>query len=100
MKSTTIDALAVDEMAIVDMFTKLIFDAEAEIDPWESVMLSLLCEYEASLDRASPREISEYLRSMAVSEMIVVVGHIKQQCEQRHLLADVDGLYRQNNARH
>lgn len=100
MKSTKIDVMAVDEMAIVDIFTKLIFDAEAEMDHWETVMVGLLCEYEPSLDQASAREVSEYLRSMAVSEMIVVVGHIKKQCEQRNLLVGGQARYRQSGARH
>ena len=100
MKSTKIDVLAIDEMAIVDTFTKLIFDAEAKIDHWESVMVSLLCEYEPTLSKASPREVSEYLRSMAVSEMIIAVGHIKQQCDQRNLLAGSKNLSSQSISPH
>lgn len=100
MKNTKIDVLAIDEMAIVDIFTKLIFDAEASMDHWESVMVDLLCEYEPSLLEASPREVSEYLRSMAVSEMIVVVGHLKKQFDQRHLLASHKGGFNNSTVRH
>lgn len=100
MKNTKMDVMAIDEMAIVDIFTKLIFDAEAELSQRQSAMVALLCEYEPSLDNASPREISEHLRSMAVSEMIVVVGHIKQRYDQRHLVTGDKSLSRQSSIRH
>lgn len=100
MKNTKVDVMAIDEMAIVDIFTKLIFDAEAELNHRQSAMVALLCEYEPSLASASPREISEYLRSMAVSEMIVVVGHIKQRYDQGHVVSGEKSFHRQSSARH
>lgn len=67
-----------DEMSIVDIFTKLIFDADAKLDEGEAAVLRLLLKIEPALGGQPRMLISEYLCSMGVDEMIDMVGHIKQ----------------------
>ena len=74
---------SVSEMAIVDMFTQLIFDAETALDESGLLLLELLSQIEPSLLDASRRDLSEYLRAMNVSEMIEVVSEIKELIDQR-----------------
>ena len=77
-----------DEMAIVDVLTRLIFDADAELHDDELLVLESLEQLDDSLLRASRREISEYLRSMGVDEMIQVVNRVKRIMDRRqHLIA-------------
>ncbi len=76
-----------DEMAIVGVFTRLIFDPDAELDDTELLVVELLAQQEPGLSAATRRELSEHLRAMGVDEMITVVARIKQSIEQRGLLA-------------
>lgn len=69
--------LIIDEMSIVDVLTKLIFDAESKLDEIEHLVVELLGQIEPSLVNAHRRDVSEYLRSMGVDEMIKAVGQIK-----------------------
>jgi hypothetical protein len=79
-----------DEMSIVDIFTKLIFDAQSALDESEVQVLALLTHYDETLLKASRRDVSEYLRAMAVDEMIKVVSELKSEYEkQGELLASV-----------
>lgn len=72
----------IDEMVIVDTFTKLIFDAEAALDKTEATLIKLLGQVDSSLAGACQRDISEYMRAMGVDEMISVVGQVKRYYEQ------------------
>lgn len=79
-----------DEMSIVDIFTKLIFDAQSALDDSEVQVLALLTHYDETLLKASRRDVSEYLRAMGVDEMIRVVSKLKSDYEkQSELLASV-----------
>lgn len=71
--------MILDEMSIVDVITRLIFDAEAELHAGELLVVESLGKVETALYGRSRREISEYLRSMGVDEMIAAVNSIKQQ---------------------
>ncbi len=73
----------IDEMSIVDVFTKLIFDADSVLDETESLILESLGQIETSLFSASRRDISEFLRAMGVDEMISTVGQVKRQVDQQ-----------------
>lgn len=73
----------IDEMAIVDTFTKLIFDAQATLDKTELILVKLLAQIDSSLADASLRDISEHLRSMGVDEMISVVDQVRRYYDQR-----------------
>ena len=84
------DQALMDEMSIVDIFTKLIFDAQSALDESEVQVLALLTHYDETLLKASRRDVSEYLRAMAVDEMIKVVSELKSEYEkQGELLASV-----------
>ncbi|ARN74189.1 hypothetical protein [Oceanicoccus sagamiensis] len=74
---------AVDEMSIVDVFTKLIFDADSMLDETESLIVEILGQIEPSLFEASRRDISEFLRAMGVDEMIATVGQVKRGLDQQ-----------------
>jgi hypothetical protein len=84
------DQALMDEMSIVDIFTKLIFDAQSALDESEVQILALLTHYDETLLKASRRDLSEYLRAMGVDEMIKVVSVLKSEYEkQGGLLASV-----------
>lgn len=68
-----------DEMSIVNVFTRLIFDAEAELQAVELNILRVLGEMDGVLIGSNRREISEYLQSMGVDEMISAVHHVRQK---------------------
>ena len=73
-----------DEMSIVDVLTKLIFDAEVELHGTELLVVELLGQVDTSLAASSRRDVGEYLRAMGVDEMIAVVNRIKRllDCQQ------------------
>ena len=77
------DQALMDEMSIVDIFTKLIFDAESLLDDSEELIYQLLVHHEESLLKASRRDVSEYLRSMGVDEMIKTVAVLKAEYEKQ-----------------
>ena len=84
------DQALMDEMSIVDIFTKLIFDSQSALDDSEVQVLELLAHYDETLLKASRRDLSEYLRAMGVDEMIKVVSVLKSEYEkQGGLLASV-----------
>ncbi len=77
----------IDEMSIVDIFTKLIFDADSPLDTAEQSVIELLGLVDPSVLDVSRRDVSEYLRSMGVDEMIAAVGKVKGQMDQHSLVA-------------
>lgn len=83
MKYTKANGAITDEMSIVDVLTKLIFDADSELQESELMVIELLTQVVESLAGESRRDISEYLRAMGVDEMITVVNHIKRLIDQQ-----------------
>ncbi|MEH6557537.1 MAG: hypothetical protein V7459_06580 [Oceanicoccus sp.] len=81
------DKGTVDEMSIVDVFTKLIFDAEAVLNDTEVQIVDCLGLIESSLTHSPRREIGEFLRSMGVDEMISLVATVKCKMDQQQLIA-------------
>ena len=69
------------EMAIVDIFTQLIFDAESSLDVTAALVVDALGQVEPYVVGASRRDLSEYLRAMPVDEMIEVVGRVKDSLD-------------------
>lgn len=65
-------------MAIVDCFTHLIFDVEAELSDQERLLVDLLAHVDASLAGADRVELSDYLRNMETDEMIDTVAELKR----------------------
>jgi hypothetical protein len=79
---------SIDEMSIVDIFTKLIFDAECPLGDREQMVIAVLVDLVPSLRNASRRDLSEYLRAMSVDEMITAVDQIKDNtARQQELVA-------------
>ncbi|WP_101758352.1 hypothetical protein [Oceanicoccus sp. KOV_DT_Chl] len=78
----------IDEMSVVDVFTRLIFDAEAVLDDTEMLVIECLADVDNSLLNAPRRDISEFLRAMGVDEMITVVAKVKRMLDhQQGLIA-------------
>ncbi|MEE8058364.1 MAG: hypothetical protein V3T17_11085 [Pseudomonadales bacterium] len=81
------DAL-IDEMSIVDIFTRLIFDADSDLGDTEILVIEELAQIDHSLVQASRRDVSDYLSSMGVNEMIKLVAQIKRHIDcQQDLIA-------------
>lgn len=90
----------VDEMSIVDVFTRLIFDAEIVLDKTESLVIECLTDVDSSLVNVSRRDISEFLRSMGVDEMIAVVAKVKQTLDQQQGLVAVSRVNYRTSLHH
>lgn len=70
----------ISEMAIVDTFTKLIFDQEeAQYDALERHVIRTLRLVDASVAVDNYRDMGCYLRAMGVEEMIQLVGRVRAQ---------------------
>ena len=89
-----------DEMSIVDIFTRLIFDAESSLEGDEAWVVEILCQIEPGLSTANRRDLSEYLRAMGVEEMIQTVGRLKQFMEQQMGVVANQGNTLRRNLRH
>ncbi len=66
----------VSEMAVVDTFTKLIFDQGAEYSAEEREIIETLRLVDDNLLPDSPQEMGSYLRALGVEEMIKLVGRV------------------------
>ena len=66
-----------NEMEIVDLFTRIIFDANTDLDDNEERVIDLLRLSDDYIETANRRDISEYLRAMGVDEMIRSVVKLK-----------------------
>jgi hypothetical protein len=77
------DQALINEMSIVDIFTKLIFDADSQLNDCEEIIYQLLIHHEDTLLKASRRDVSEYLRAMGVDEMIKTVAILKAVYEKQ-----------------
>lgn len=75
---------AIDEMSIVDIFTKLIFDVESELATSEKTIVDLLLGFDHLSVNASRRDVAEYLQSMPIDEMIALVQKIKACLDHGH----------------
>lgn len=83
MNTGTTHSPYVDEMSIVDTITRLIFDAESELQAFDSRVVASLADLDQSLLNLDRRQISEYLRSMGVDEMISAVNRIRCLMQQQ-----------------
>lgn len=80
------DKGVINEMSIVDVFTKLIFDAEAVLNDTEAQIVDCLELVEGPQIHSPRREIGEFLRSMGVDEMISLVAKVKSKMDQQRLV--------------
>lgn len=67
------------EMAIVDTFTKVIFGQDADYDEQELAIVAALRTAEPLLARDSFPQMSMYLRSLGVREMVALVERVRLQ---------------------
>lgn len=67
----------VNEMAIVDTFTKLIFGDERGYAPDELRIIAAFRSVEHTVMRDTYQEMGFYLRDLGVREMIELVGEVK-----------------------
>lgn len=77
--STLADTHVVTELAIVDLFTKLIFGGEQELGISELRILRALREVDSGLLLHSERDVGFYLRALGVSDMIALVNRVQKQ---------------------
>ena len=68
----------ISEMAIVDTFTKLIFEDAGGFSARESLIIEAFREVDANVLRDSPEEMGDYLRNLGVREMIHLVSRLKE----------------------
>ena len=69
----------VSEMAVVDTFTKLIFDQSSEYSSEERSIIEALRLVDDNLLPDTPREMGAYLRALGVEEMIALVSHVVER---------------------
>ena len=67
----------VTEMAIVNVFTKLIFGDESHTSR-ELMIIQAFRSVDANVGRDSQQEMGEYLRNLGVREMIHLVSRLRQ----------------------
>ena len=82
-----IDMTAPTELAIVDVFTKLIFGVDQELDDQEMSVVQALRQVDHNIYMDSSREMGTYLRALGVKEMIKLVALVKSQLEEGNLFA-------------
>ncbi len=75
----TIEDCQISEMAIVNVFTKLIFGEEQAYSSRELLIIQALRVVDARVVRDSHQEMGEYLRNMSVREMIQLVSRMREQ---------------------
>ncbi|MFV8819105.1 hypothetical protein [Haliea sp. E17] len=63
-------------MAVVDTFTKLIFDQGSEYSSEERAIIETLRLVDDNLLPDSPQEMGAYLRALGVQEMIELVSQV------------------------
>jgi hypothetical protein len=78
----------IGEMAIVDIFTKLIFDSAVVLEPSEQHIIDVFAVLESTLTGASRRDVSEFLRAMTIEEMISAVNQLKIAIEQQGMVTN------------
>ncbi len=66
----------VSEMAVVDTFTKLIFEQESEYSADERAIIEALRRVDGNMLLDSPEEMGAYLKALGVAEMIKLVGRV------------------------
>ncbi len=67
-----------DEMAVVDVFTQVIFGIEQEFSAEQEAILSAL-RLEESAAGADLYDLAEHLRSLDVPEMVELVGRVRRR---------------------
>ena len=82
-----INITAPTELAIVDVFTKLIFAVEQDWDDQELSIVQALRQVDHHVYMDSNVEMGTYLRALGVQEMIKLVSRVKCQLQQGNPLS-------------
>lgn len=77
------------EISIVDVFTMLIFDIDSELTETQQMVVTLLGQYEPAVANANRIQLSDYLRTLDVSEMIDVVMAVKHLLKQQQQMLSI-----------
>jgi hypothetical protein len=77
-----VDITAPTELAIVDVFTKLIFGVDQEWDAQELSIVQAVRQVDHNVYMDSNGEMGTYLRALGVQEMIKLVSQVKSQLQQ------------------
>jgi hypothetical protein len=77
-----VDVAATTEMAIVDVFTKLIFGEDQQWNEEELSIVQALRQVDQNITMDNRREMGTYLRALGVQEMIKLVSRVKSQMQQ------------------
>lgn len=75
------DDSPINEMSIVDTFTKLIFGEEGSYSRRELSIIQALRMVEVSVLADSHSDMGAYLRAMEVREMIELVARVRRQLD-------------------
>ncbi len=73
------DCAKVDEMAIVDTFTKLIFGEDRRYSNRELMIIQAFRTVDTNVVFDSHRDMGAYLRALGVGEMIKLVSRVQRQ---------------------
>lgn len=73
------EAGPVSEMAIVDTFTKLIFDVQEQYSSAEQLIIEAFRLVDPCVSRDSHSAMGQYLRALGVAEMIQLVAQVQAQ---------------------
>ena len=80
----------VSEMAVVDTFTRLIFDEADDLSTRELVIIEAFRSVDDNVLMDTLPEMGEYLRNLGVREMIHLVARIREHVQARAGLAAGD----------
>lgn len=94
MASTNPGRRRSDELRIVDVITRLIFDPNAVLLPSEQVILQVLAE-QLDVPETDRRTLCEQLRSMSASEMI---RHVESASQSLHVLTRLSAQARSSRS--
>lgn len=79
------EELAVSEMAVVDTFTRLIFNDQGDFSLTESAIIEAFRTVDANVLMDSYAQMGQYLRELGVREMIHLVARICEQLDAQRL---------------
>ncbi|TGD73081.1 hypothetical protein E4634_12435 [Mangrovimicrobium sediminis] len=80
------------EMAVVDTFTKLIFEQESEFSALENSIIQAFRDVDDNVLMDSLADMGEYLRALGVTEMLELVHRVCDQLASEGLLPEISML--------
>ena len=77
----------VSEMVVVDTFTKLIFEHEADFSPLELAIIQTFRLVDDNVVLDSHQDMGVYLRALGVTEMVELVNRVCLRLGDEHAVA-------------